>query len=75
MAGSRTFAGRRGRYTDSISPRFASAALIAALDYRDRTGKGQLIDLAQFEPRFISFCRVCSMQQPTGENLFGTGMP
>jgi len=38
-----------GAYTDSISPRFASAALIAALDYRDRTGKGQLIDLAQFE--------------------------
>jgi benzylsuccinate CoA-transferase BbsF subunit len=38
-----------GAYTDGISPRFASAALIAALDYRDRTGKGQLIDLAQFE--------------------------
>ncbi|MBN2241785.1 MAG: CoA transferase [Acidobacteria bacterium] len=38
-----------GAYTDSISPRFASAALIAALEYRDRTGKGQLIDLAQFE--------------------------
>ncbi len=38
-----------GAYTDSISPRFASAVLIAALDYRDKTGKGQLIDLAQFE--------------------------
>jgi benzylsuccinate CoA-transferase BbsF subunit len=38
-----------GAYTDGISPRFASAALIAALDYRDKTGKGQLIDLAQFE--------------------------
>lgn len=38
-----------GAYTDSISPRLASAALIAALDYRARTGKGQLIDLAQFE--------------------------
>jgi benzylsuccinate CoA-transferase BbsF subunit len=38
-----------GAYTDSISPRFASAAVIAALDYRDRTGKGQQIDLAQFE--------------------------
>ena len=38
-----------GAYTDSISPRFASAALIAALEYRDKTGKGQLIDLAQFE--------------------------
>lgn len=38
-----------GAYTDCISPRFASAAVIGALDYRDRTGKGQLIDLAQFE--------------------------
>jgi benzylsuccinate CoA-transferase BbsF subunit len=44
-----------GAYTDSISPRFASAALIAALDYRDRTGKGQLIDLAQFETTLYFF--------------------
>lgn len=38
-----------GAYTDCISPRLASAAVIAALDYRDRTGKGQLLDLAQYE--------------------------
>ena len=44
-----------GAYTDCISPRFASAALIAALDYRDRTGKGQLIDLAQFETAIYFF--------------------
>ena len=43
-----------GAYTDCISPRFASAALIAALDFREKTGKGQLIDLAQFETA-ISF--------------------
>jgi benzylsuccinate CoA-transferase BbsF subunit len=36
-------------YTDCISPRFATAALIAALDYRKRTGKGQMLDLSQFE--------------------------
>jgi benzylsuccinate CoA-transferase BbsF subunit len=36
-------------YTDCISPRFASAALIAALDYRNKTGKGQRLDLSQFE--------------------------
>lgn len=36
-------------YTDCISPRFASAALIAALDYRNKTGKGQMLDLSQFE--------------------------
>lgn len=36
-------------YTDCICPRFASAALIAALEYRNKTGKGQLLDLSQFE--------------------------
>jgi benzylsuccinate CoA-transferase BbsF subunit len=36
-------------YTDCISPRFAAAALIAAIDYRNKTGKGQLLDLSQFE--------------------------
>ncbi len=41
-------------YTDCISPRFAVAATIAALDHRDRTGEGQLLDLSQFETA-ISF--------------------
>jgi benzylsuccinate CoA-transferase BbsF subunit len=36
-------------YTDCICPRFATAALIAALDYRNKTGKGQVLDLSQFE--------------------------
>jgi benzylsuccinate CoA-transferase BbsF subunit len=36
-------------YTDCISPRFATAAVIAALDYRNKTGKGQMLDLSQFE--------------------------
>lgn len=36
-------------YTDCICPRFAASALIAALDYRNKTGKGQLLDLSQFE--------------------------
>lgn len=36
-------------YTDCISPRFATAALIAALNYRNKTGRGQLLDLSQFE--------------------------
>ncbi len=38
-----------GAYTDFIVPRIASAALIAALDYRRRTGQGQYIDLSQLE--------------------------
>jgi benzylsuccinate CoA-transferase BbsF subunit len=36
-------------YTDCISPRFDAASLIAALDYRNKTGKGQLLDISQFE--------------------------
>ena len=43
-----------GAYTDCISPRYAAVALIAALDYHERTGQGQLIELAQFEAA-ISF--------------------
>lgn len=38
-----------GAYTDFIAPRFAGAVVIAALAYRRRTGKGQYIDLSQFE--------------------------
>jgi len=36
-------------YSDFVSPRFGVAALLAALDYRRRTGKGQCIDLSQVE--------------------------
>ncbi|RLC94298.1 MAG: CoA transferase [Chloroflexi bacterium] len=38
-----------GAYTDFIGPYYALVALMAALDYRSRTGKGQYIELAQFE--------------------------
>ncbi len=38
-----------GAYTDYISPRFAVATLLAALDHRRRTGVGQYIDFAQAE--------------------------
>jgi benzylsuccinate CoA-transferase BbsF subunit len=38
-----------GAYTDFIAPRFAACALIAALDFRRRTGTGQYIDMAQYE--------------------------
>ena len=38
-----------GAYTDFIAPRFSAAALLAAIDYRRRTGKGQYIDMAQYE--------------------------
>lgn len=38
-----------GAYTDFISPRYALAALGAALHHRDRTGEGQCIDVSQIE--------------------------
>lgn len=38
-----------GAYTDVLAPRLGVAAIIAALDYRRRTGKGQYLDLSQLE--------------------------
>jgi crotonobetainyl-CoA:carnitine CoA-transferase CaiB-like acyl-CoA transferase len=38
-----------GAYTDYIAPRFNATALIAALEYRRRTGKGQWLEQSQFE--------------------------
>ena len=36
-------------YTDFIAPRFNVCLLLAALDYRRRTGKGQFFDVSQYE--------------------------
>ena len=38
-----------GAYTDFVVPKFALPTLLAALDYRRRTGKGQHIDISQLE--------------------------
>ncbi|MFH0960130.1 MAG: CoA transferase [Pseudomonadota bacterium] len=38
-----------GAYTDTIAPRFLAIAIIAALDFKRKTGKGQLIDLSELE--------------------------
>jgi crotonobetainyl-CoA:carnitine CoA-transferase CaiB-like acyl-CoA transferase len=38
-----------GAYSDFVAPRFLAAALIAALDYKRRTGTGQYIDMSQYE--------------------------
>ncbi len=38
-----------GAYTDMATPHFGAVALMAALDYRARTGRGQHIDLSQIE--------------------------
>jgi len=36
-------------YTDFIAPHFNVLAILAALDYRRRTGRGQYLDMAQYE--------------------------
>lgn len=38
-----------GAYTDFICPRFNALGILAALDYRRRTGKGQRVEQSQFE--------------------------
>ncbi|GAG38987.1 unnamed protein product, partial [marine sediment metagenome] len=38
-----------GPYTDFIAPHFNVLAILAALDYRRRTGKGLYIDMSQYE--------------------------
>ncbi len=45
----RSPSGPFGAYTDYISPRFLVAAIMAGLDHRRTTGKGQYIDLSQAE--------------------------
>ncbi len=36
-------------YTDFVAPHYNTVVLLAALDYRRRTGKGQYIDMSQYE--------------------------
>lgn len=38
-----------GAYNDFITPYFSTSALVAALDYRRRSGKGMLLDISQYE--------------------------
>lgn len=38
-----------GAYTDFISQRYTTSALVAALDHRRRTGEGQHVDVSQLE--------------------------
>jgi benzylsuccinate CoA-transferase BbsF subunit len=39
-----------GTYTDFVAPRYNIIAILGALEYRRRTGKGQLLDMSQYEP-------------------------
>ncbi|HWL56828.1 MAG TPA: CoA transferase [Paracoccus sp. (in: a-proteobacteria)] len=39
----------KGAYSDSVSPRYALSAILAALIHRERTGRGQHVELSQIE--------------------------
>jgi crotonobetainyl-CoA:carnitine CoA-transferase CaiB-like acyl-CoA transferase len=42
-------AGPYGSYTDCVAPRFTIVSILAALEYRRRTGRGQYIEISQAE--------------------------
>ncbi|MDO8567339.1 MAG: CoA transferase [Dehalococcoidales bacterium] len=48
-----------GAFSDWITPDIAMATVLAALLYRDKTGKGQYFDLSQFESTLASLAPLC----------------
>ena len=69
----RSPAGPFGAYTDYVAPRFATAALLAALDERDRTGRGQYIDVSQMEAAIHFLTPALLRYQLTGEAWLANG--
>ena len=63
-----------GAYTDFISPRYALAALGAALHHRDRTGEGQVIDVSQIEAAIHHLAPTILDTQRTGRVLERAGL-
>jgi benzylsuccinate CoA-transferase BbsF subunit len=57
----------KGAYTDSVSPRYAMAAVTAALIHRDRTGRGQHIEMSQVEATAEILAAQLLEYQLTGE--------
>ena len=51
-------------YADLIAGLYAAAAILAALEYRDRTGEGRYIDISEYET-------TCSLLGPTLLNVTG----
>ena len=49
-------------YADTISGLYAALTVLAALEYRDRTGEGQHIDLSEYEA-------ICTVMGPTFLNI------
>ena len=66
-------AGPYGSYTDCVAPRFTITSILAALEYRRRTGRGQYIEISQaeasmhfFTPALLDFNCNGYVLNPTG---------
>ncbi|MDO8636331.1 MAG: CoA transferase [Dehalococcoidia bacterium] len=55
-------------YTDWVAPVYGVIAIMAAMEYRRRTGKGQQIDLSQFETG-VSFLSAPMLDYAVNENV------
>jgi benzylsuccinate CoA-transferase BbsF subunit len=63
--------GPGGAYTDYVAAKYITISLLAALEYRERTGIGQHIDLAQFETG-IHFLAPIHLDYEVNGNNFAT---
>ncbi|MDE0886309.1 MAG: CoA transferase [Myxococcota bacterium] len=67
--------GPHGAYTDFISARYNAVAILAALEYRERTGEGQYIDQSQAEaalhflaPAFVDYTFNGKLREQVGNS-------
>jgi crotonobetainyl-CoA:carnitine CoA-transferase CaiB-like acyl-CoA transferase len=60
-------AGPYAAYTDLVAPRFLAAAVMAAIDYRRRTGEGQYIEQSQMESALYFLAPEILDYQASGE--------
>ena len=60
-------------YTDATSPRFTVAAIVAALDWRRRSGRGTTIDFSQIEGGVHFLSPALLAYELNGENLTRLG--
>lgn len=63
----------KGAYSDSVSPRYALSALLAALIHREKTGEGQHVELSQIEATAQLLAPELLAYQVTGEELTRSG--
>jgi benzylsuccinate CoA-transferase BbsF subunit len=63
----------KGAYSDSVSPRYALSALIAALIHREKTGEGQHVELSQIEATAQLMAPELLAYQVTGEEITRQG--